>query len=129
MSSQAIRKIYQFNYLSGLLIWQIKLIVACSFFIQNLGFSASSHAFNTKDNKTKSSNDPMKMDMDEISSVVEPIVHPLVSSERALSLLKRVELLTDNWEKGWWMTVFCVRLVLNATRLKLHKTLVCVIIF
>ncbi|RXG57434.1 Anaphase-promoting complex subunit 1 [Armadillidium vulgare] len=100
-----IRKVNQCNYLSGLLIWQVKLIATCSLFLQNLGIpppsaNATSTSLMTDDGIDEQNNE--KMDLDEITETVEPsslFLKSLVNPERALALLKRIELVIDRWEE------------------------------
>ncbi|KAB7494829.1 Anaphase-promoting complex subunit 1 [Armadillidium nasatum] len=102
---KGIRKVNQCNYLSGLLIWQVKLIATCSLFLQNLGVpspsgNTTSTSFMTDDGIDEQNNE--KMDLDEITETVEPtslFLKSLVNPERALALLKRIELVIDRWEE------------------------------
>ncbi|ROT73902.1 hypothetical protein C7M84_007627 [Penaeus vannamei] len=88
---QGVRRISVLSQRAGLLLWQVKLISRAAHFLYSLS-SASAAAYSSGGESLS----PMEVTSPTDSSCsVEP--NPLVSAEQALSLSKRLEMLTDSW--------------------------------
>lgn len=87
---QGVRRISVLSQRAGLLLWQVKLLSRAAHFLYSLSSASCSCS------PAGESLSPMEVTSPTASSCsVEP--SPLVSAEQALSLGKRLEMLTDSW--------------------------------
>lgn len=88
------RRVSVLSQRAGLLLWQVKLIARAVYFQHSLSRSLS-----------------------ETTAPVEEHVGAqpslLISAEQALSLNKRLELLTDTWLEGWYPVFFFLTLTIG----------------